>query len=283
MLDAATCDNAAQEIVDRGWALLDCPTECDPRGVLGNLPSFFERRKLDGNTWLATRLGEDEADVGHKVSTNQDVNHSGRVKDAKQHLMFSEDMVQLLSEQHGTKVYKNSDDAALLRAVDKLHQSGLDVSRSVLSALDKLLVPKVSLVLAFDFTHKQLAPTATSATRLLQYYVDGGKSHLDRDGLTLHWADKGGRLFAICPRTHKEVDVSPPEGKVLCFPSVKLQIATNGTLPAIRHGSYCESGVARLAAVTFCQLITDPIVRDQEEAVRTGLGKYRLVTEKVKV
>ncbi len=70
MFGIAIYDNTAQEIVDQGWTLLDCPSNCDPRGVLSNLPAFFERRTLDGDKWLAARSGEDEADVGHKMSTN---------------------------------------------------------------------------------------------------------------------------------------------------------------------------------------------------------------------
>jgi hypothetical protein len=277
MLDNLAYENAAQEIINQGWTYLDCPTHCDPQAVVDGIPAFFERRKSDSRTWLGNRFGEDEADAGHKVSTPADKNHSGRPKDAKQHLMFSEDMAEILFTQHGTEVFKDPDDETLLHQTDELHRSGLEMCRGLLTALDTLLEPKVSLVNAFDYAHGQYAPTATSATRLMQYFINGGQSHLDRDAITAHWRDKGGDLFAICPKTGKELVVSPPPGKVLFFPSTKLQIATEGKLRAIKHGSYCEAGVARLAAVTFCQLVTYPWVRDQEEAIQAGLEKYRLI------
>gem|GEM_PF-2801013 len=278
MLDTTTFENAAEEIIDQGWTYLDCPAHCDPQLVVDGIPAFFERRKLDDRVWLGNRPGEDEADVGHKVSTSDDKNHSGRPKDAKQHLMFSEDMAEILFTQHGTEVFRDPEDEKLLHATDELHRSGLEMCRGLLEALDTLLKPKVSLATAFDYAHCQYAPTATSATRLMEYFINGGQSHFDRDAITAHWKDKGGDLFAICPKTEKEMVVSPPEGKVLFFPSTKLQIATEGGLPAIRHGSYCKKGKARLAVVTFCQLITTPLVRDQEEAIKAGLEKYRLIS-----
>jgi hypothetical protein len=271
---------AAQEILDRGWTYVDCPPDCNPRGILDRLPTFLDRRQQhDARQWQATRPSEDEPDVGYKKSTKSDKNHSGRAKDQKEYLMYTPDMARLLYEQHGTRVYANQADVDVLRATDRLHRAGLEISRSVLLALDQLLDPKpaVSLVQAFDFAHMQYAPTATSATRLMRYLIDGGQSHVDRAALTAHWADKGGDLFAVSPFTGEMRVVSPAPGKVLLFPSVKLQIATKGRLLAIQHGSHCQKDIARLAAVTFCQLITDPLVQDQQEAIDAGLEHYQLV------
>lgn len=68
---------------------------------------------------------------------------------------------------------------------------------------------------------------------------------------------------------------------MLVFPSVKLEAGTSGRLKALVHGSQSDPTIARLALVTFIQLVTDPPVEDAALAIKRGIGKFRLVTGRV--
>ena len=278
MLDTTQYENAAQRIVDQGWAYLDCPTHCDPQSVLDLAPAFFDRRKDDWKKWQAKRQGEDEYDVGLLLTTDQDLNHAGKPKDNKAHVMYSDDMAALLHQQHATDIHAEHQDAEFFGLIETLHQTSRSLSVGLLRAVSNVLDLEVDLGSACEYAQSACRPTATRATRVMQYFKKGGKSHLDRCGLTSpHWGDRNGKLFAIdCDG--KQHIVSPPEGKVLVFASLKLQIATGGVLSAVPHGSICEANDRRLAVVTFEQLVTKPLLRDFETAVNNGPATYLVVT-----
>ena len=278
MLDTRLLEDAATDVIERGWAYLDCPTHCDPEEVLRLTPAFFDRRKNDWQQWRSKRLGEDESDVGLLISTNQETNHSGKPKDNKSHVMFTEDMARLLKEQHETDIHGDEHDAEFFGLIETLHQSSRHISVGLLRSISQQLDLSVDLGDACEYAQSHCYPTATRATRVMQYFKAGGKTHLDRCGLTSpHWADRNGELFAL-DRNGNECVVSAPEGKVLVFASLKLQIATGGLIPAVPHGSFCDETDRRLAVVTFEQLVTQPMVRDFEAAVQYGLQNHRVLS-----
>lgn len=275
MSEANQFEGVVDGILAKGYAFADRPTGVDPQRVLELMPAFCKSRAADPRCWQTTRSGESEADVGFWRVTPNDQNHSGESKDSKDVLMFARDTARLLQIQCGTNIWEDEHDREFLRNVAALHQAGVQLGSNVLECLDARSSTQMSLSLAM--AEKECSPMATSVTRVMHYFKSGGKPHLDRCGLTIHWGDVGGVLYAICPNTGSEIEVSPPEGHVTVFPSVKLEIATRGRIKALRHGSRSEADVARLAMVTFCHLVTDPQVVDSRLAVESGLENFAVI------
>ena len=114
---------------------------------------------------------------------------------------------------------------------------------------------------AFIRTYFESITFSTTVLRSLWYPPTedqvGAEGHLDRDFLTAHLGDRGGKLYG-----HRELgpgkrfDLSPSIGEIALFWGVRAPIISNGFLKPLYHSADAHPGEDRQALVQFNNLPT---------------------------
>jgi hypothetical protein len=206
-----------------------------------------------------TRRGEDGFDLGYIIRDGSEA------ADVKEFFHFAHDLCTYTDLNQKSWLHGLREELRLLGKVyTYLNELSLDIAQVLDDEHGHLFREK--LLTQMKQSTRESRPYEVPALRSLWYKSHakqlGASTHIDRNFLTTHFGDEGGKLIGrMGGEPGRPFECTPDKGFAVVFFGVKALYATNGKLQPFWHESEMVAGLDRRALVHFAHVdIGFPVV-----------------------